>query len=74
MSLENFQQAAGLYQQYVEQMKQIDMRPKNIALSVIPIRPSVKKRKELFKLQEYADQLSAWYTEVIALPDKKKED
>lgn len=26
------------------------------------------------KLQEYADQLSAWYTEVTALPDKKKED
>ena len=52
MSLEDFQQAAGLYQQYVEQMKQIDMRPKNIALSVIPIRPSVKKRKELFKLQK----------------------
>nr|DAS39656.1 MAG TPA: hypothetical protein [Caudoviricetes sp.] len=52
MSLEDFQQSAGLYQQYVEQMKQIDMRPKNIALSVIPIRPSVKKRKELFKLQK----------------------
>lgn len=28
----------------------------------------------LSKLQEYADQLSAWYTEVTALPDKKKED
>lgn len=52
MSLEDFQQAAGLYQQYVEQIKQIDMRPKNIAFSIIPIRPSVKKRKELFKLQK----------------------
>jgi len=50
MSLEDFQQAAGLYQQYIEQMKQIDINPKNIAFSIIPIRPSVKKRKELFKL------------------------
>lgn len=45
MSLEDFQQAAGLYQQYVEQMKQIDTNPKNIAFSIIPVRPSVKKRK-----------------------------
>lgn len=52
MSLEDFQQAAGLYQQYVEQMKQIDTNPKNIAFSIIPVRPSVKKRKQLFKLQK----------------------